>query len=272
MTDNVAYYFYFFFSERGEVAGIEDAFIMFNNLFDTEVDLVVGQFQVSDPLFKRELRLTLEDYNIYKVKTGYAKADLSYDRGIMLTYGLPTGTDFTLEILNGNGIGHANNLRVFDNDKNKIFAGRISQEVSEWFRVGAFGLYGKENLENSLNMKFTNTVSVWGPDLSLIPSDKLEFNFQYLQRTDKKPDLFLNNLQTSGGFGELIYMPNGDESKWYAVALYNWIDSDDKSLDYSSATLSLGYLLRRNIRMIGEYTYDTERKFGQFSVGVISAF
>ena len=272
LTDNVAYYFYFFFSERGEVAGIEDAFIMFNNLFDTEVDLVVGQFQVSDPLFKRELRLTLEDYNIYKVKTGYAKADLSYDRGIMLTYGLPTGTDFTLEILNGNGIGHANNLRVFDNDKNKIFAGRISQEVSEWFRIGAFGLYGKENLENSLNMKFTNTVSVWGPDFSLIPSDKLEFNFQYLQRTDKKPDLFLNNLQTSGGFGELIYMPNGDESKWYAVALYNWIDSDDKTLKYSSATLSLGYLLRRNIRMIGEYTYDTERKFGQFSVGVISAF
>jgi hypothetical protein len=272
LTDNVAYYFYFFFSERGEVAGIEDAFIMFNNLFDTEVDLIVGQFQVSDPLFKRELRLTLEDYNIYKVKTGYAKADLSYDRGIMLTYGLPSGTDFTFQITNGNGIGHASNLRVFDNDKNKIFVGRISQEINEWFRIGGFGLYGKENLENSLNMKFTNTVSVWGPDFSIIPSDKLELNFQYLQRTDKKPDLFLNDLKTSGGFGELIYMPKGDESKWYAVALYNWTDSDDKSLKYSTGTLSLGYMLRRNIRLIGEYTYDTERKFGQFSVGVISAF
>ena len=28
---NVSYYFYFFFSERGKVAGLEDAFIMFND-------------------------------------------------------------------------------------------------------------------------------------------------------------------------------------------------------------------------------------------------
>ncbi|MDF1611121.1 hypothetical protein [Stygiobacter electus] len=44
VTKNVPYYFYFFFSERGEVAGIEDAYIMFNNLFDQDLDLYVGQF------------------------------------------------------------------------------------------------------------------------------------------------------------------------------------------------------------------------------------
>ena len=38
ITKNIAYYFYFFFSERGEVAGIEDAFIMFNDLFGSDVD------------------------------------------------------------------------------------------------------------------------------------------------------------------------------------------------------------------------------------------
>ena len=67
---DVSYYFYFFFGERGEVAGLEDAFMMFNNLFGSELDVTVGQFQVSDPLFKRELRLTLEDYQVYRQTVG----------------------------------------------------------------------------------------------------------------------------------------------------------------------------------------------------------
>ena len=46
LTKNVAYYFYFFFSERGEVAGIEDAYIMFNDLFGQDFDVYLGQFQV----------------------------------------------------------------------------------------------------------------------------------------------------------------------------------------------------------------------------------
>ena len=33
---------------------------MFNNLFHSDLDLYVRQFQVSDPLFKRELRLTFK--------------------------------------------------------------------------------------------------------------------------------------------------------------------------------------------------------------------
>ncbi len=78
---DVSYYFYFFFGERGEVAGLEDAFVMFNNIFKSELDVYLGQFQVSDPLFKRELRLTLEDYQIYRVKPGNSSVNLTYDRG-----------------------------------------------------------------------------------------------------------------------------------------------------------------------------------------------
>lgn len=117
LAKNISYYFYFFFSERGEVAGIEDAFLMFNNLFEQDLDLYIGQFQVSDPLFKRELRLTFEDYKLYKYQPGLSKANLAYDRGLMLTYGLPTKTDLVIEILNGSGIGLADNLKNFDNDK-----------------------------------------------------------------------------------------------------------------------------------------------------------
>ena len=69
------------------------------------LDFTVGQFQVSDPLFKRELRLTKDDYYIYKVKPGHSDVDLTYDRGVMLSYGFDSGTDIVLEIINGNGIG-----------------------------------------------------------------------------------------------------------------------------------------------------------------------
>ena len=48
IAKDVSYYFYFFFSEMGSVAGLEDAFVMFNNVFNSELDVTVGQFQVSD--------------------------------------------------------------------------------------------------------------------------------------------------------------------------------------------------------------------------------
>ncbi len=37
-------------------------------LLATGINFFVGQFQASDPLFKGELRLTLEPYKIYGVK------------------------------------------------------------------------------------------------------------------------------------------------------------------------------------------------------------
>lgn len=272
LTKNVSYYFYFFLSERGEIAGLEDAFIMFNNLFDQDLDLYIGQFQVSDPLYKRELRLTLEDYQIYKTKPGFTKANLTYDRGLMLTYGLPFGTDITLEILNGTGISSSNSFKIFDDDNYKNFLGRISQDVIKNVRIGLFGYYGKEKLEDNLQRKFTNTISMFGPDLTIKLKDKIEFNFQYAQRNDKEAFYHSSNLKTKGLFWELILTPKGDESKWYAVALYNWVDSNVDELDYISSTINIGYLLKRNIRLISEYTYNFEKKFGNFSIGIISAF
>ncbi len=272
ITKDIAYYFYFFFSERGEVAGVEDAFIMFNNLFDTELDLYMGQFQVSDPLFKRELRLTFEDYQIYKTKPVNGKADLTYDRGIMLTYGFPTGTDITVEFLNGTGIGAANSFRIYDDDKYKNIFGRVSQDVTEGLRIGAFGYFGKEELDDIFAKKYTNSFAMWGPDATITYKDMLELNFQYAVRKDDKFSPIGTEAKTKGGFTELIYTPKGDESKWYAAALYNWVDSDLNTLDYETATVSLGYMLRRNIRLVGEYTYNLNKEFGQFSVGVITAF
>lgn len=276
IAPDIAYYFYFFFSERGHVAGIEDAFLMFNNLFGTELDLYIGQFQVSDPLFKRELRLTFDDYDIYKTKVGASRINLAYDRGIMLTYGFDTGTDIIVEVLNGTGIGGADVLKNFDYDKHKNFAGRISQDIGDYFRIGGFGYYGKEDLEQGGDY-FTNEVWYAGGDLTLSFDDLVELNAQFLLRKDSQPVskiLYSNaeNIETKGMFAELIYTPDGDKSKWYAAALYNWQDSDYAHLNISKATCHIGWVLRRNIRLFTEITYDLENEFGQVGIGFVTAF
>jgi len=272
IAKNISYYFYFFFSERGKIVGLEDAFLMFSDVFGSGISLSIGQFQVSDPLFKRELRLTFEDYYIYKARSGSSKLDLTYDRGIMFNYTIPKGPDLVLEVLNGTGIDEANPFKNFDNDKYKNVFGRISQDIGEHFRIGAAGYYGKEAPDGILN-------KVWmlGGDASISLAN-IELNFQYLVRKDDNP-MFMNGeeleVETDGGFAELIWTPGGSDSLWYGVGLFNWVDSEDNTLDYKSVALHLGYLLRRNIRISGEvnYIFDTpDGKYARFLLGLIAGF
>lgn len=264
---DVSYYAYYIL-EEGDAGKLEDAFIMFNNLFGSGLAFSIGQFQVSDPLFKRELRLTRDDYYIYKVKVGSSNVNLTYDRGIMLNYGFETGTDITFEIVNGNGIGLPANGN-FDNDKHKNFMGRISQDVNKHLRIGGFGYLGKEETNDVVN-------DLWmvGPDAT-ISFDPLELNVQYVERRDKDPFFFgpaAIEIKTRGAFAELIYKPDGDNSDWYAVGLYNWVESNIGALDKKTGSAHLGYVLARNIRLVGEYTHNFTDEYGKFSLGFVSAF
>ncbi len=278
VTKNVSYYFYFFFSERGEVAGIEDAYLHFNNLLNQPLDVMVGQFQVSDPLFKRELRLSFEDYQVYRTKVGTVPSSLTYDRGLMITYSTPWGSDFVAEIVNGNGIDAADDQRQFDNDDFKNFVLRWTHAV-DLFRLGAFGYYGEtEHPDNFSN----NTMLVVGPDATLNVRP-LEMNFQYLWRRDDNP-LYMNQkpkdeIETQGGLAEVIFAPNGDKSRWLLIGLYNKVTSniDDKlpeqsPIEYESAGLTGTYLLGRNLRIIAEYNYNIEFEKNRFTIGFVSAF
>ncbi|MBD3169414.1 MAG: hypothetical protein GF307_08015 [candidate division Zixibacteria bacterium] len=273
LTEDVAYYFYFYISERGEVAGIEDAYFMLNNLFNSELDFYFGQFQVSDPLFKRELRLTYDDYLIYKYNVGHSDINLAYDKGIMLTYGFETGTDLAFELVNGNGIVEADDFKTFDKDKYKCFAGRISQGIGDYIRVGGFGYYGKEDPAAGVAGSGTNEVTIFGPDATLA-YEPLELNFQYLERRDSDP-AFQGNVDddiiTRGIMSELIFMPHGDRSKWYAVGLFNYLETDLNDYKYTTGTLSLGHVFRTNIRFFVEYTYDVENEEHQAVSGFVLA-
>lgn len=278
ITTDVAYYVYYIL-ENGEVGKIEDAWLMFNNLFSTELDFTIGQFQVCDPLFKRELRLTNEDYEIYKVRPGKSSVDLTYDRGVFANYSFPTSTDLVFELVNGSGISELNPNNLFDSDKFKNVLGRISQDLGDSFRLGAFVYYGNEIGTSDTIRTYENEITFWGIDAT-VGIEALELNLQYGNRNDsnpffvgiRAPEDTKQNLKTYGGFAELVFRPEGDESDWYTAVLYNQINSDDKEAEYRTLALHLGYVLRRNIRLIGEFTFDIKKKFERLAVGFVTAF
>ena len=62
-------------------------------------------------------------------------------------------------------------------------------------------------------------------------------------------------------------------SNWYLTGLLNWVDSDADALDYTAATFHAGYVLRRNFRVVGEYTQRfTGTPYGVLNFGFVSAF
>jgi hypothetical protein len=181
---------------------------------------------------------------------------------------LPTKTDIILEVLNGSGIGQADPARNFDDDTYKNGMLRVSQDIGEAFRLGAFGYYGNQEKNGNVNETL-----MWGPDLTL-SLETIELNLQYVARNDDRPSFTRakDEKKTDGAFAELVFTPEGDKSTWYGVLLYNWVKSDEAGLSYRSASIGGGYLVARNLRLMGEYTYDVERKASRFTLGFVSAF
>jgi len=275
LSDKLSYYFYFLMMEEGEIVGVEDAFLMYRDLFGTGINVYMGQFQASDPLFKGELRYTLEGYRIYDSKPGQSQASLKYEKGIMVEKSFSSGTTLIGEVVNGNGLSGFRH--IFDNDKYKNFMFRMSQDLGDKVSVGLFAYTGKELL-NDVTGNFTSNILMLGPDLVINFEDKFVLNVQYVRRSDSRvfdwTDLSeYDDCITQGGFAEIIFSPKGDMSKWYLTGLANWVDSDFDALDYRSATLHAGYLLRRNLRLVTEYTYYFSGiTNGMVNAGFVSAF
>ncbi|MDZ7796756.1 MAG: hypothetical protein U5N56_06825 [Candidatus Marinimicrobia bacterium] len=273
---NIGYYFYFYLFERGEVAGLEDAYIHFDNVFNTGLDILAGQFQTCDPLMKRELRLTYEDYNAYKEKIGDSNINLAYDRGLIFAYGIEkTGTDILASVTTGNGIPEAGLDKRFDADPYKNVMVRFAQGIGDNISLGGFYYRGKENkvVDEVLTPELSNIVTYFGPDL-VLSLGKFVLTGQYLQRIDSDPTFTgtPSPITTHGIVGELVFAPKFDRSNFYWTLLYNRIDSDLDAHDYHTMTFSSTYLLSRNLRLVGEYIYDLEVNNNMFILGFTSAF
>ncbi len=270
LAKDVGYYFYFFLDERGEVAGIEDAYIHFNNIGGKPFDIMVGQFQTSDPLMKRELRLTYEDYQVYRTKVGGSNSDLTYDRGVMVTYDFEsTGTGLVGLLVNGNGKPDAGDDRKYDTDKYKNWGFRVIQNVGSPATVGYYYYTGKELGTTG----FGNVATFHGPDFTL-GNGTFDLTFQYLFRRDSDPDFtgIDVDVDTEGMVVELVISPQKDRSRNYLTLLYNQINSDWDRNDYETMTASVTHLFARNLRGTLEYTRNLEQDTDRGVIGLVTAF
>lgn len=295
VADKVSYYMYFLLTERGEVAGVEDAYLQFTDLGGSGISVIAGQFQVSDPLFKRELRLSYEDYQPYRVRVGHASADLTYDRGVTALYSPWSGADVALEVVSGRGLNLASENRQFDGDNGKSGVLRVSQEVGP-LRIGAFGYAGSERAKG-----IHNRIAMWGPDATMTLGSIGELNVQYVRRTDRDPFFgtcspaapcpggHTQQFQTAvnSAFANATWWPQGSAGRVFVHALYNWIDANAPVVSlrlgeqattpgflsrYETGSLALHYLLRRNVRLMGEAGWDFNRNQGRLITGTMVAF
>jgi hypothetical protein len=295
IANKVSYYTYFLLTERGEVAGLEDAYVQFSDVGGSGVNLLVGQFQVSDPMFKRELRLGYEDYQPYRVRVGEVRADLTYERGLMAMMNPWSGGSVALEVVSGRGLDAASGSRSYDRDKGKNVAARFSQDIGSW-RVGAFGYAGSERSGG-----VTSSIRVWGPDATVPLGSIGEVNVQYLYRRDGDPFLGACTPATPcpGGataqfhsvvhstLAEATLWPKGEAGRVFVSALYNYIDSKDPVISlrlgeqdgspgylkrYHTAAAGLHYLYRRNVRFLWEAGWDFEREQARLTTGAVMAF
>jgi len=271
----VSYYVYFLI-EEGDVVGLEDAYLQLNDLFGSGFDLLAGQFQVCDPLFKRELRLERYDYLIFKTRVGLVPVDLTYDRGIALARTLPGEVDFMAQVVNGNGIEPAaedvSDFVSFDQDDWKSVALRAARAFGP-VRLGAFGYWGRTEAEG-LGVAYDNDTYYIGPDLVVDFKEVAQLNAEFLYREDDDP-LFggAGDLHcTRGGFAELHYFPQGQDGRWVVSGLYNKVASDDNEADRETISVTANHLIARNVRLLIEAGQDLGAKATRATVGLVAAY
>jgi hypothetical protein len=269
IAKDVSYYTYFIIENGGAAMGIEDAWLQFSSIFGAPLDLWVGQFQICDPIVKRELRLTREDYEVLRVRPGLSGSDLTYDRGLILGWRAPANVDLLVMVTNGNGIGPG--AATFDDDRYKTVSLRPQILIGP-FNLGLFGSVGKA-LGGASGV--VNTTVYWGPDVSVAIGENLTVSGQWLSRTDS--NAFFDPTSTSetvtrGGWLEAVWLPVGPNGPISVAFLGNKVVSDDPAAERESAGLHGGYLLRRNVRLVAEARYDWVVEEARFSLGTVVAF
>jgi len=275
ISDKISYYTYFLMTEESKLVGLEDTYLYFHDLFGLPLSLVFGQYRVSDPVKPSEIRMTFEEYKIFKFTVGDSKIALSYDRGLMAGYATKFGLDLVLQVVNGNGIDQQ---EIFDSDKYKSVAYRVAQSLWKGnIRLGILGYAGKEEMLGGL----TNKVTYFGPDVRLRFSN-LELMFEYVRRTDSNPFNRIEfnptfapepqNQKTDAILAEAVFAPQGDKSRTFFTFAFNNIDSRLDEVKYRTLTLNVCHLLRRNLKWIAEYTHDLVRDNHRLLTGIITAF
>lgn len=269
IADKVSYYTYFIIENGGEAMGLEDAWVQFTGIFGLPLDLLVGQFQICDPIVKRELRLTREDYEILTVRPSASAMNLTYDRGLTLTWRAPAGVELVAMVTNGNGIGPG--TATFDDDKYKTGSLRAAVPVGP-VRLGLFGSLGKARDAAS---GLVDTTTYWGPDLAIELGEDLTVSGQWLWRRDSNAFFVpagAGHLDTRGAWLQAVWLPGGPNGRTSLILLGNKVISDDPLAERESGAIGAGFLWRRNVRLMAEARYDWKADQVRGSLGTVLAF
>jgi hypothetical protein len=270
LSENISYYFYGIFAEKGgngEVI-IEDAWFSYADIAGTGINGMLGQFQVSDLMFPREVRLTFQDFYAYRA------AGITYDRGIILDRGFGP-VEVALGLTNGNGIeeniginspGYRRPDRMFDNDSDKNVFGRVGGDIGP-VSVGVFGLLGEQRsatgFAGSDSGSRDTDQTIYGIDLSGTIGAKTHW---YTQMLWNQWDEFLDadpntDYDWFGGFAGVDYIMN---DRWAFSLLYNYADASDfddtgtiyEGIDINSLTFGASYFFMRNVKGVIEFNLD----------------
>jgi hypothetical protein len=285
LSDNISYYFYMIFAEKGantEVI-VEDAWFSYDDLFNSGIGLQLGQFQVSDLMFPREIRMTFQDFMAYRF------AGITYDRGVLFGRGFGP-LDVSLGFVNGNGIeqnfnvtspGYRRPDHLFDNDTGKSVFGRLGTDIGP-ASIGLFGLIGEQR--NASGPAGTETgdrdtdKTVFGVDASGRISEGWYWFGQVLWNSW---DGFLDaatDYQWTAGFAGVDYVHS---DKWVFSALVNLADAGDlagsdtvyEGIDMRTLTLAASYYFMRNVKGVLELNVDfldDEAQSGLYYTGHLS--
>jgi hypothetical protein len=274
LSDHITYYFYGIFAEKGDngTAVIEDAWFRHDDLGGSGVGGMLGQFQISDVMFPRETRLTVQDFMPYRL------AGITYDRGVLLDRDLGPLT-LALGAVNGSGIDQNFNVNspgfnrpdnMFDNDRGKSVFGRLGTQLGP-VSVGLFGLTGKQksiaigNAGTQTGDRKTDK-RVFGLDISGDNGQWYWFGQALWNKWDKFLDQDPNkNYSWFGGFAGVDYVYN---DRWTFSLLYNYANNDGfkntgtvfEGIKMNALTATASYYFMRNVKGVMEATVDFQKK------------
>lgn len=285
LSEEISFYFYAILAEKGQNTEVvvEDAWFSYGDLFDTGIGMQLGQFQISDLMFPREVRLTFQDFMPYRM------AGITYERGVLF------GRDFgafgvDLGFVNGNGIdanasinspGYRRADRLFDNDTSKTVFGRIGTDVGG-VSVGLFGLSGEQRNAAGQAGTLSGDQDTDKRILGLDASGKLRSDiFWFAQGLWNEWDGFLDADQSYEWTGAFVGVDWVRNELWTHSVLYNFADAGDladtdtvfEGIDISSLTFSSSYYFMRNVKGVLELNVDLlskDEQTGQFFTGHLS--
>jgi hypothetical protein len=274
LSDHISFYFYGIFAEKGGNGEtlIEDAWFRHDDLFGSGVGAMLGQFQVSDLMFPREIRLTFQDFYAYRA------AGVTYERGVILDRAFGP-VDAALGAVNGNGIeqnfpidspGYRRPDRLFDNDSDKSLFGRLGFSAGP-VGIGLFGLTGEQRSATGFAGASSGARQTDKRILGLDLSGSVATNVHWFaQGLWSRWDDFLDaapgaDYDWFGGFAGIDYIPGG---RWAFSLLYNYADAGDfdgtdtifEGIDINSATLGASYYFMRNVKLVIEANADLLKK------------